>query len=275
MDEATFLSLLVEDWRMSARPLIIADEVRYPDAEFGEIIAFVFVCMNTRRAAEAADAASAIRSRMLPEHAEQLFKGAHLHGRKERPHLDEFRNLVEATISQCDAVLKVTTKSQTLTRYKSIAPGGIRRQDGLADVEGRELVPFMTMIKLAATAMKAGAVHVNVLLDRSFNLGLDPGQLGIPENQTAIFEPGTFNTTRGGGPASFQCPSAFRLICPPKLGAFRDLQLLPDAIAYRMRSGLEQLRDVLARVDFRVDVFPPEVERELFTSLGVAEALTL
>jgi len=142
----------------------------------------------------------------LPEHAEQLFKGSHLYGRKERPHLDELRNLVEATIGQCDAVLKVTTTSQTLTRYKSIAPGGIRRQDGLADVEGRELVPFMTMIKLAATAIKAGAVQVDVLLDRSLNLGLDPGQLGIPENQTAIFEPGTFNMTRGGGSASFQCP---------------------------------------------------------------------
>jgi len=275
MDEATFLSLLVADWRASARPLIIADEVRYPDTEFGEIIAFVLVCTDTQRASEAADAASAIRARMLPEHAEQLFKGAHLYGSKDRPHLNELRSWLEATIGQCAAVLKVTTTSQTVTRYRSIAPGGIRRQDGLANVEGRELVPFLNMVKLAATAMKAGPTQVDVLLDRSFKLGLDPGQLRISEDQIAIFEPepgepGTFNTTRGGAPALYVCPSSFRLICPPKHGPFRDLLLLPDAIAYRMRPGLKLLHDELARVDFQVDAFPQTVERELFANLGVA-----
>lgn len=271
--EAKFLAQLAADWRASARPMILADEVRYPDVAHGEIIAFVFLCTNTRDAAEAADAATEIRGRMLPKHSAQLFKGSHLFGNKVRPHLNELRSFVETTIGKCAAVVKVTTTARTITRYRSIAPGGIRRQDGASDVDGRELVPFLNMIKLTATAMKAGATQVDVLLDRSFNLGLDPGQLGMADNQIAIFDPDTFNVTRSGARASFICPSSFRLICPPKLSAFRDLLLLPDAIAYRMRPGLPQLRDELSRVAFRVDAFPASVERELFASVEVAATL--
>jgi hypothetical protein len=276
-DEITFLSRLAAEWRANARPMILADEVRHDDVDHKEIVAFVFVCTNTRDAARFADEATELRAHMLPEHSELLFKGSYLYGNTPRSYLDGVRAYVDSAISRCSMVVRVTTTSQTITRYKALAPGGIRREDAdparaLQPVAGRELVPFMTMLKLTATAMKAGDAQIDVVLDRSKNLGLDPGQLRMDENQIAVIGPGTFNVTKSGAPATFICPSSFRLICPPNRSAFRDLLLLPDAIAYRTRPLLPKMREELSRVGFRIDVFPP-LDEELHEQIRAAGAL--
>jgi hypothetical protein len=278
-DEIGFLERLMTDWRAGVRPLIIADEVRKDDPLHKEIVAFVFVCTDTRTATQFADEATEIRGRLSPPLSESLIKGSHLFGAKPRPELDEFRVFVESAIVKCPIVVRVTTTSQTITRYKTIAPGGIRRETanavrGFAPVIGRELVPLMNMLKVVATAMKVGEAQVDVLLDRSFNLGLDPGQLGIGEDDIAVFGPGTFNAAAGGSPAAFNCPSSFQLICPPKHSAFRDLLLLPDAVAYRMRPLLPSMADELSRTAFRVDVFPSNVEKELMAALATTSSMS-
>ena len=253
------LAALVAEWRAEARPLFIADEVRLHDTTHGEIIAFVFVYTDTQTASRFADEASQIRAEMRLGDGERLFKGSDLYGGRQRARHDALRAYVENAIARCPCVVRVTTTSKTITRYTALAPGGIRRLSPdptgtLAHLTGRELVPFMNMLKVAAGSQRLGAEQVDVLVDRSAQLGLAPLQLGIPEDDYAYLGPGTLNEQGDGSPAEFQSPCRFHLICPPKKSAFRDLSLLADAVAYRIRPKLGEWSDPLRSQDFIVDV---------------------
>lgn len=259
-EEANFHARLARDWRDSARPLLIADEVRMAHPTLREIIAFVFVCTDTRTAASLADRASVVRSGMSGQTAAALIKGADLYGTRSRSHHDAFRAYVTHAIRSCTAIVRVATTSPTVTRYTTIAPGGIRRETeasaaALSPITGRELVPFMNMVKAAATALKFGDVQVDVLLDRSAQLGLDPSQLGMPQTDVAILGPSRLNVRKDGSDADFICSTSFRFISTSEKSAFRDLLLLPDSVGYAMRTQLHTLAPRLATTDFVIDVF--------------------
>lgn len=262
-DQSDFLSDLVADWVQSARPLMIVDEVRAPHPALREIVAFVIVCTDTRTAVNLADTASRLREAMRPHDGVAVIKGSDLYGNRTRRHHDPFRRYVTDALSASTAIVRVATTSPTITRYLTLSPGGIRREAGdaattLSPIRGRELVPLMNMVKAAATALGIGATQVDVVVDRSAQLGLAPDQLGIAVGDLAVLGPSTLNVRGDGSPAEFSCPASFRFLSTAEETSFRDLLLLPDAVGYAMRSSLASLASQLATKDFIVDVLGPD-----------------
>ena len=94
------------------------------------------------------------------------------------------------------------------------------------------------------TPHDSGNVQVDVLVDRSRQLGLDPKTLGVPPGTFQIFGPGTLNQVSGDSPASLICPTRFRIISAPEEGPLRDLLMIPDAVAYLLD---QQKQDAEAR----------------------------
>lgn len=234
------LPQLVAEWRQEARPLLLFDEVRVPASEraLGEFVSFVFLVTDTRTAATYADDVSILRDQLSPADASALIKGRNLYGNGRRAVHNDLRGRIRTAVQNCPGVARFTTCSSVLKRYEAIAPGGIRAVseagESMAPIRGRELVSFMTMVKLVANAYQLGAVQVDVLLDRSAQLGLDPNLLGRSEDEWYLLGPGELNTQADGSPASLFCPSRFLFIAPTKRGPFRDLALLPDSLAYVM-----------------------------------------
>jgi hypothetical protein len=249
-----WLAELATDWYQAARPLLLIDEVRVPDSTAGDIVSFVVLGTDTRVAHGLATAASEIRGRAGGADGASLIKGSGLFGQRRRRAHDPFRDYVLDALRRCASRTRVTTSGSVLKRYELLAPGGIRleaapgEQAPVERIRGRELVPVMNTLKIVANTEGFGATQVDVLLDRSALLGLDPGQLGVSRDGVMILGPGEFNLQADGSPAAYQCPSRFRLICPPKRSAFRDLLLLPDALAYlTLRTGkLARPREMLA-----------------------------
>jgi hypothetical protein len=250
---------LVEEWRSQGRPLFLVDEIRDHDAELGEIVSFILLLVNSQLATRFADNASRLRELMPAADGQALIKGASLYGDRRRPFHDELRCHIRAVVER-SSVVRYTTSSQVLTRYNALAPGGIRPvvNEGaapMAPIRGRELVPLMNALKVAALRYGLGAVQVDVLLDRSAQLGLDHGRLGQPKENGWLLGPGGLNE-HDGRPAACQCPSRFLFVAPPQRGPFRDLLLLPDAVAYATwkKGRLAAHRDrVAAGEDFPVD----------------------
>jgi len=243
-DAVDRLAELAGDWYQAARPLLLVDEVRIPDAAAGDIVSFVVLGTDTRLAHNFATTASAIRDRASPADGASLIKGSALFGQRRRRAHDPFRRYVLDALRKCARRMRVTTSGSVLRRYELLAPGGIRleavpgEQVPVEAIRGRELVPVMNALKIVANKQGFGATQVDVLLDRSAQLGLDPAQMGVSREGVMILGPGEFNLQADGSPASYHCPSQFRLICPPKRSAFRDLLLLPDALAYlTLRTG--------------------------------------
>jgi hypothetical protein len=253
-DAPDLLARLASDWYQAARPLLLLDEVRLPDATTGDVVSFVVIATDTRVAHELATTASEIRGQASAADGASLIKGAALFGQRRRRAHDPFRRYVLDALRRCASRTRVTTSGNVLKQYQLLAPGGIRLEaapGGTVPVEairGRELVPVMNALKIVANAQRFGATQVDVLLDRSAQLGLDPAQLGVSRDGVMILGPGEFNRQMDGSPASYQCPSRFRLICPPKRSAFRDLLLLPDALAYLTlwNGQLSRPREMLA-----------------------------
>lgn len=249
----TFAPRLIAEWRQQARPLFLVDEVRD-----GELVSFILLVINSQLATRFADNASSLRDLMQPADRDAYIKGSNLYGRRRHKKHDGLRLHVRDVIGRC-SVVRFTTCSEVLRRYEKTAPGGIRPTTAapMAPIRGRELVPFMTMMKIAANAHGLGPVQVDVLLDRSAQLGLDHSQLGQPKHHYWIIGPGELNEQADGTPATYHCPSRFLFVAPPKPSLFRDLLLLPDALAYVVwrRGDLDAARTkVAAGQDFVLDI---------------------
>ena len=61
----------------------------------------------------------------------------------------------------------------------------------------------MNMVKAAATALKLGGIRIDVLVDRSAQLGLAPTQLGIAVDDLAVLGPRAFGTGSWGSRIAF------------------------------------------------------------------------
>ena len=234
------LSDFQRDWVQSARPLLLVDEVRYKDERIaGEVVTFAFLETDTARAYDFAANAQALRGLHLDEgHREVVFKGSVLYGSRARRSHDPFREYVTASVGACRTAFFLTTTSAVLKRYETLAPGGIRADPGFGEtrgpskVMGPELVPVMNMTKVVALRRSFGPVQIDVLLDRSARLGIDPRQRALEDSRFESFGPGEFNETSSGAPAAVLCPTRFRLVAGDDDSGFRDLLLLPDAVAY-------------------------------------------
>lgn len=231
---------LIEDWRTAARPLLIVDEIR-PDGETqGEqLVATVFVETDTRTAVRWAETAFTIRDG-LAQARDKCFKGSVLYGRRSRRSHEPMRDYVRTALNEARGAFRVTTTNRVLEDHPS-RRGGIRAvpatpkdQLRVDAVRGAELVPVLNTIKVIAMMRNLGDVQVDVLVDRSRQLGLNPTTLGVPPDTIQLFGPDTLNDTSDGSPASLICPTRFRIISAPEEGRLRDLLLIPDAVAYQL-----------------------------------------
>jgi hypothetical protein len=233
----------IGDWRSAARPLLIVDEIRPEGSVAGEqLVSTVFVETDTRTAVKWAETALGIRDALAPAAREKCFKGATLYGSRQRSSHEPMREYVRAVLQECRAGFRVTTSNHVLRGHTS-AKGGIRpvpatEADRLqvTAVRGPELVPLLNAVKVISMRRSLGAVQVDVLVDRSRQLGLDPKTLGVPADTIQLFGPETLNETSDGSESSLVCPSRFRIVSAPEEGRLRDLLLIPDAVAYQLHA---------------------------------------
>jgi len=229
---------LIEDWRTAARPLVIVDEIRPDGSTPGEqFVATVFVETDTRTAVRWAETALAVRDE-LAQARNKVFKGAGLYGSRRRPSHEPMRKHLRAVLKEAQGAFRVTTTNRILEGHPS-GHGGIRLipatpkdQLQVTAVRGAELVALMNTIKVIATVRNLGDVHVDVLVDRSRQLGLDTKTLGVPPDTIQMFGPDTLNHLSGGSAASLICPTRFRIISASEEGPLRDLLMIPDVVAY-------------------------------------------
>lgn len=244
------------DWRSAARPLFIVDEIRPEGNVQGEqLVSTVVVETDTRSAVDWAKSALGIRDQLRDQARDKCFKGKDLYGAKKSHAHEPMRGYLSDVIPRCRSGFVVTTSNRVLRGHPS-GVGGIRpvpatEKDRLSvtAIQGPELVPLLNTVKAIATRRSLGDVQVDVLVDRSQQLGLDPKKLGVPEDTVQIFGPNTFNETSRGEESTLVCPTRFRLIFLSERGPLRDLLLIPDAVAYQLqRQGLiEDAKQALAQ----------------------------
>lgn len=128
---------------------------------------------------------------------------------------------------------------------------------------------LITLIKAAANSLGIGARQVDVIVDRSDQLGVGPTKRRLPGQTFEVLGPGQFNTGPGGRLAQMVCAATFRIIADSDQGPFRDLLLLPAFYGYlRLRKQppqtlIEQLKKepvVFAPLDLqsvRAHLSPP------------------
>jgi hypothetical protein len=229
---------LIEDWRTAARPLLVVDEIRPDGTTPGEqFVATVFVETDTRTAVKWAETALAVRDE-LAQARDKCFKGSSLYGSRRKSSHGPMREHVRAVLNEARGAFRVTTTNRVLENHPS-GRGGIhavpatpKDQLRVEAVRGAELVPLMNSIKVIAAARNLGDVQVDVLVDRSRQLGLDPKVLGVSPDTIQMFGPDTLNHLSDGSPASLISPTRFRIISAPEEGRLRDLLMIPDVVAY-------------------------------------------
>lgn len=232
---------LIEDWRAAARPLLIVDEIRPNGTTEGEqLVATLFVETDTRTAVRWAEAALTVRDQLARPARDKCFKGSTLYGSRQRRSHEPMREYVRTALNEARGAFRVTTTNHILKDHPS-KRGGIRAvpatpkdQLRVDAIRGDELVPLLNTIKVIASGRNLGDIQVDVLVDRSSQLGLDPTILGVPPDTIQILGPDTLNQTSDGSPASLICPTQFRIISAPEEGRLRDLLLIPDAVAYKL-----------------------------------------
>ncbi len=258
---------LIGDWANNNRPLLIVDEIRPDDLKRprAQFCIYTAVVTDTSTAVEIGWSGAGLRELWVPaENRDRAFKGRHLFGNKPRLEHEPIRNFFFAAMSTCAATATLTTDSGVLRADRKRVRGGIRaepatpEQGPSRDVRGTELVMFMNLIKCVATDWFPGADQVEVLVDRSAQLGLDPAmrRLGtgkidpstqpvrdpsssdVVDEVVEVFGPDHLNTAPGGRQSEFLCESRFRIVSSPETGMFADLLMLPDAVGYlRQKAG--------------------------------------
>lgn len=237
---------LVTEWEADPRPVFILDEIRPDDDKKPgqQFVVYTAVIVDSRQAAEIGRQGQVVRGGL--RHSQQrtvAFKGKMLFGARRRPAHEAVRQFFNWALGQCRAVATLVTTNVVLRDDASRVVGGIDGQPGPGEtrragpVRGPELVGVLNMLKKAACDVTPSAPRVDVVLDRSRQLGLDANSRDLPDGHVETFGPGLLNTAPGGGASEFICPSEFLLLSAPERGFLADLLLLPDAIGYLRNRG--------------------------------------
>jgi hypothetical protein len=228
---------LYDDWvTHSSRRILLVDEAREPaPADHREFVAFFCVAASVELVNDVLNGIDDERGKLPLQARNATIKGKTLFGpRRSRRH-DVMREVVSRALRRADRVLRLVTTQKHLWTVE--LSGGIRAvgddQTDAALLSGPELVPVMNFLKWVAIRMKLPAEQVDVVIDRSRQLGLSPEQTKTAKDTFNVLGPGHLNTLSGGGKSEVQCPAMFRIIAgSDQLKHLRDLLLLPDTIAY-------------------------------------------
>ena len=224
--------------KRAARPLLLLDEVR-PDGPgtFGQFTFFVAARTDTRTAVQWMRTAAKVREGLPEQSAKASFKGSKLYGSSRSGVHRSLREYLAACRAQLVGISVLGTTAAAVSRIAARTTGGIRTRPArgerrpASDVRGRELPLLLSYLK--RTANDAGLRgQVDLLVDRSRQFGLGVRDRGLANNEFETFGPGPLNRLAGGRKSSIRCNCKFRIIPASDKSPFRDLLLIPDALAY-------------------------------------------
>lgn len=217
-------------WANQPRPLFIVDECRQPKIGGGEYILFSFIQTDTATAVKWATEAHNIKSSMTQKKLPTVLKGKDLFGKNQQHFHQPYRDFVKDKIKQCSQLSFLLIDSALLPAIIANAPSGITLLDrdsskGISKATGRELSPFLNCIKAITVDRKLTDPVIDVLIDRSFQLGLDPASRKINHDQFQLIGPGVLTPN---------LKTEFLFVSTGEAGAFADLLVLPDSLAYML-----------------------------------------
>jgi hypothetical protein len=248
---------LYDEWIASPdRPVLLVDETReHAPSGHGEFILFTSVQLNVEVLNVFLNRMQDERSNLPKEMRDNSIKGKNLFGNRVPPRYDPIAAAARDTLRRADAIVRLLTTSKHIKDTKLRLSGKITSCSGEV-ISGPELVPVLNFLKWVAVNICPEPRQVDVVIDRSQQLGLDPRQLGIKEEKFSVLGPGYLNTATGGGPTSLICSSLLRIIAgSDDLSGLRDLLLLPDAAGYLglFKPDMKPVKnEVLTGTQFRI-----------------------
>lgn len=230
---------IFSDWRNDPeRPVFLIDETRR--AIFGkgdELILFTCVFLH------GSTAVSLLKDIQAARTTDDSFKVVDL----VRPEVQrDFAPLVDIWCSSlllAEDVKFVATTAINQKKTKNIKAKLRMIFDGPSldrppTIEGRELNTVIHLILKTAVAHKIGSREVDVVLDRSDQMGMSQGKRRLPHGFFEVLGPGRLDVRPDGTQASLSSPALFRLIAGSDEGSFRDLLMLPELYGHQFLYGV-------------------------------------
>jgi hypothetical protein len=258
---------LIDTWAtVPDRLVLLVDEVRFGPhevAQRGETVVFAIACLRAANLLPLLQALEQARDGFHKQKDRPRFKAKKVFKKPRIPAYQRHREVVCVAIAKCEYVLRFATTSGYLRRGP---PSPVRLSDGSAIV-GPEFSALQLFVKAAANHAGISTEFVDVIVDRSAQLGLDPGQHNLQQGQIQMYvaAPGSLNLTTAGTPAITQSPAGFRFIAVgEETKVLGDALLLPDAIAYLSRGPHTQTVLADARLATGVVPFTPVAGADFF-----------
>ena len=216
---------------MNTRPLLIIDETRIPCPNAGEMIIFCIIQTTVKKAYNYSLKIDKIREKLNSAQRAAVYKGSDLFGSTQRNSHQPLRACVSEELARAENIVYFIIHNSVLSENTNSKTGGFVACDengAPTTVYGRELLPICNVVKQVANEQNFGTTQVDVLLDRSAQLGLAPKQMGISNDKFQLIGPTIFNG----------CDSLFRIFSVSEKGISKDLLLLPDSAAYNIRKKI-------------------------------------
>lgn len=248
------------------RPILLVDETREIAPEgHGQFILFTCVHISVEVLNDYLYQVEEVRAGLSAQIAQNSIKGRHLFGAKPVSHYNRIKDAALVACSRAAGIFQLLTTSTHVIDTKLHSIGKINTDTGEV-ISGPELLPVLNFAKWIGSRIKPPPKQIDLIIDRSAHLGLDPHQRNIQHTDFNVLGPGYLNTTSQGGPTELLCPSLFRIIAgSDKLTHLRDLLLLPDAVGYLglFTMDMSKVKDeVLAGTQFRII----EADMSVFTN---------
>lgn len=218
---------IVDNWlARPSTPVLVIDETRRP--LFGqphkEFLIFTTICIPAGRLYSLMSDMEDLRN-ALPEAARQEdIKGKDLlHLANEVP---EFQPLLsrlgEAAKAPTRAVFAATTIKNIHDSNAKVSITAMSETGRTSTVRGQELKVVLNLLRQLGPSLVNESNRIDVIIDRSAALGLDPKQRQLAEGQSESF---------WGQLVSGQGPT-YSITSDSDQGVFRDALLLPDFVGY-------------------------------------------
>jgi hypothetical protein len=246
---------LYDEWMANpARLVLLVDETRSPVLHEREFVAFYCVPLLAR------DACEVLRlvddARVLLDEPDTSFKCKDL---LHHSALNRYGELAALVCGRIRATQNSFVAMTTQRRLDELEKANLRARFAFADAEpdrpavlkGRELLVPSLIVREIAVRLALGDVQVDVVVDRSQQLGLDGGTRLLQPGTFEVLGPGRLDRGPGGKPLEPSCETSFRWIAAgDNVAGFRDLLLLPEMLGYLDSKQAPNRRDtVVAQVE--------------------------
>lgn len=231
---------ILQDWHDNPKRLVLlVDETRRSIyADHDEIIVFTCVALDAHFALHILEKTQGARTN------DQSFKTQDI----TRPDVNkDLAPIIGVWCRSLQGISDIKYAVTTAKRLKLLSRGSktrLRLEPDLSAskrprvIEGRELGVVIHLILKTAIDLQIGNGQVDVILDRSDQIGMAPGKRQLPKGVMEVYGPGRLDMRPNGGQADLKCASLFRLIADSDEGPFRDLLMLPDLYGHLRLKGV-------------------------------------